>query len=359
MNFIKSFDWSARSILKALGLFVLGAAGISLALSLVGFALTLSFGQKMDRGMLDGFASRAMQGVGISPGGEYGYAPAPAASVGFFDAESSAADGLETMEEPIFPGVLSGREAEKFEIREYTGRIRTRHLARDCAQIIALKEKPEVIFEASDQSEESCYFRFKAEKDKAEPIVALIEAMDPEHLNASSQSIQGAIQDYERDLEIMRKGLNEAEITLKSSMDQYEALGDLATKKGDLQTLSRVVAEKLKLVQKLNQNRLDLEKEIDHLKWQQDSEEDRLEYVFFNLTLNKNTILDWERIEQSWKAQMKSLATNANSVFQGLTVGLAILAMRVLQGAIYLLLGIGALKGLWLGCRRLWRWGEK
>ena len=118
-----------------------------------------------------------------------------------------------------------------------------------------------------------------------------------------------------------------------------------------------IVTEKLKLVQQLNENRINIQNQIQYYKQQRESQADQLHYTFFNLTINKDVLLDWKEIKQTWKNQVKFLINSINSVIQGLTVILAAILVRVIQGVVYFFLAMLVLKGMWIGVKRLWGTG--
>lgn len=341
MNFIKDFDWSFKSIAKVGGIFILGVIGLTLVISLFSFAIRTAF----DSGNPSYNNSAGYRGNGIMM-----------ESADMMMAESSFNSKM--IRPPMPPGndYATGSDAEDFEIKEYNGTIKTRRLEDVCNIIGQLKSREDVIFETADQSKKSCYFRFKVEKAITEEIVTIIEALKPESFSARIQTIKKMIEGYDDELDILTKKLASIEETLTNAQSAYDELTRLATRKSDVESLTKIIDSKLKLIEKLSNERLNTKERIDRLSKSKAEQVDRLNYTFFNIHVNEDLLVDFDTIKDSWRYEVKRFVSNFNEMIQGVTVHLMTYILRFIQVMIYFFLSLFLLKGVWFVVKRIWNY---
>ncbi len=340
MHIFKDFDWSAKSIAKVVGAVFLGIVAIAIAIALISFSFRTIFsvGQpQYDYGRGGGgFALESMD-------------------EGFYAKDMAMATS--SFMPPIVPspGYSTGTDAEDFEVTNYSGTIKTRKLDKTCDTISDLKVKKYVIFEDSNKNDDSCYYSFKVDKDKAEEIVKVIEGLDPEILNVSVQSIKGRVEGVQDELEILKKKLASIEETLEGAQEAYDEISDLATRQRDAETLAKIIDSKLNLIERLSNQRLQTKEQIDRYNEMKSDQLDRLNFTFFSINVYKDLILDWKEIKDSWKFETKELVRNLNDVFQAITLNLVTYLVRFAQVVLYLFISVLLLKFVWIGIRRIWK----
>jgi len=330
MSFFKNFDWSTKSIAKIIGLILLGFIAVTVVISLMSFSLRTVF----DTGY------RSYDGVEMVE------------DAMFENRMDMAKMGMPI---PSQPGYTAGHDAEEFEIREYNGTIKTGKLRKTCDTIQELKSKDYIIFEQADQNKTSCSFRFKVEKERTEEVVAIIEALKPENLNARVQTIKKAIEGADTELEILQKRLSANEEALTEAQEAYDEIGKAATQKGDIETLAKTIDNKLKLIRDLTRERLDIKERIDRISKNRADLTDQLKYTLFNINVYEDLIVDWKEIKESWKYEIKRLVQSFNNVIQGITVNLLNFMVRFAQIVIYLFISLFLLKGVWIAVKRIWK----
>jgi len=324
-----NFDWSAKSIAKILGLALLGVIVLSIVVSLISFSFKTIFSLNQNDFARPHYAKNMMH------------------------AESSMARGGGIM--PPGNDFSGGVDAEDYEVKNYSGTVRTANLDETCALFEDLKSREEVIFERANRGKNNCDFGFKVFKGEEDAIVEMIQDLDPEHFNANIQSIKRSIEGYDSELDILKKKLFSIEETLESAQNAYDELTELATKKEDVETLATIISSKLELIEKLSRERLNVKERIDRFNANKQRQLDQLDFVFFNINIYEDLILDLEQIKESWHQEIKTLVRNMNDSLQDLSVGLVGFLVRFLQVLIYLGLSVFLLRGAWTGAKVIWR----
>ncbi len=333
MSFFKNFDWSFKSIAKVIGLVFLGIIVLSIVVALIGFSFRTVFQTARYN---EGYGESAKMG-----GVAYDMAAEP----------MMARSGVI----PPQPGYSTGPDAEDYEVKTYSATIRTRKLEQTCGVVSALKTREDVIFENANQNDDSCYYRFKVEKESTNNVLEVIEGLDPEDLNENIQTIKGTIEYYDKQLEILEKKLESVEDTLSKAQSAYDDVAELATRKQDVESLALIIDNKLKLIEKLTNERLNIKERIDQYNQNKADQLERLNYSFFNVNIYKDKIFDWKQIKDSWKYELKAFVNNFNKVVQGISVHLVTYFIRFIQVAIYFFISVFLLKYAWGATKRIWK----
>lgn len=339
MSFFKNFDWSFKSIAKIIGLALLGIVVFMIVIALIAFSFRTIF-----------------QGTNNY---EKAYYNDFDGGIAMDMAESSVMRSKLSMPPIPEPGFSTGDDAENFEVKTYNGTIKTRKLDQTCGKIEDLKIKEEVIFETSNKNEDNCNYSFKVKKESESKVLEVIESLKPENLNQNTQTIKGTIERYDKQLEILEKKLASVEEILEKAQDAYDEVGDLATRKQDVESLALIIDNKLKLIEKLTNERIQIKEQIDRYNQSKANQMERLNYSFFNINVYKDLIFDWKEIKDSWKWELKALVRNVNEVLQGISVNLITYMTRFIQVAIYFFISVFLLKFVWVATRRIWKGSGK
>jgi hypothetical protein len=342
MKFFKNFDWSVKSIAKVIGIVLLGAVALAIAVALISFAFRTVF--------------RISQPTYLEKGvGGFGMPSMDMAEPLYFDEEVAGMVRSNLAIAPAPPGFSTGVDAEDYEVTTYSGTIETRKLDETCDTIADLKVKDYVIFEDSNKNDDSCYYRFKVENDNAAEIVKVIEDLDPEILNVNVQSIKGVVEGVESELDILKKKLASIEETLEDAQDAYDEISELATRQQDAETLANIIDSKLDLIERLTNQKLQVKTQIDRYNKTMSDQLDRLNFTFFNINVYEDLIFDWEEIKDSWKFEAKELVRNINDVFQAISLNLITYLVRFAQVVLYLFISLFLLKFVWIGIKKIWK----
>lgn len=253
-----------------------------------------------------------------------------------------------------YPEYATG-DAEGFEIKEYSGSIKTRNLDRVCGLLEQLKPYEYVVFEEASHGKYNCYYRFKVENDYAADILSQIEALNPEELNARTSSIKRRVDNYTNELEILMNDLAATEVALQDAQTSYDELQVLATNAQDIETLSTIIDNKVRLINQLTQKRLQTKQQIDRLEKAKEDQLDRLKYTFFSISVYEFELVDGKAILDSWEHALKQFVTEFNRTLQEATVGLAGNLIKLVLLALYFVIGLFVVKYGWRYTKAFWK----
>lgn len=260
-------------------------------------------------------------------------------------------------EAPPMPddGYVPGDDAEDYEVKEYSATIETRHLEDDCAVITDLKTKDYVIFERSNEYERGCNYTFKVAQDNVEEILAVVDSLDPRDLNETKYSIKRQIEDFTSEEDILKAKLSAIEETITTAIAAYDDITVLATKTQDVESLAKIIDSKIRIIERLTQERINVSSQLERISRAKALQLDRLEYTYFRVNIYESKFIDGQAIKDSWKATVQAFVSDINDVAQDMSLNLVMLIIRVLQYALYLLIILVVVKYGWRIGRRIWQ----
>jgi hypothetical protein len=332
-KFIKNFDWSVKSFAKIFGVLLLGTVVISIVISLFSFSIKTIFNSQ-DNYNQYGFEDAYMESEPrlMMKGKGGGMIP------------------------PNYQNQFSlGEDAENFEIKEYTASVKTRKLSFACNKISQLKSNENIIFETSNEGKKTCYYQFKVKKDQEKQVLQILKDLHPESFDTKIETIQKMIDDYDSELDILEKKLLSVEDTLDKAQIAYDEITKLATKKQDIESLTKIIDSKLNLIEKLSKERINIKERIDRFNKNKSDQLQRLNFSYFNINIYEDLIVDIKEIKDSWKYEVKQLVRNLNQVAQDLSVNLINFIIRFIEAAIYIFISIGLLKMIWIIIKKIWK----
>lgn len=348
MKFLKNFDWSFKSIMKVIGVLVAGMVALVIAISLIGFAISTLFSNRSYESHR-GFGGYAEEMAEMAFDGD----------ASFFSKSVSNLQAGSAIPLPPSDEFSGGLDAEDFEVKNFNATIRTRDLDRTCDLVAAEKAKDYIIFESSNKNKENCYYRFKVKKENEKEVIDLLEGLRPESFNANITSIKKSIENTESELDILSKKLTSIEETLEDAQLSYDSISEIATRQQDAETLAKIIDSKLKLINQLSRERLNIKSQIERYNKSKAEQLDRLNFTFFNVNVYKDVLFDWKDIKESWKFEIRLLTQNINETLQGMTIGLVGHLAKLGQALIYLFLALFLVKYVWKGVKRVWTGGKK
>ncbi len=326
MNFFQDFDWSAKSIAKVIGAVLLGFVGLAVVAMLVSFSIRTIVEPFNSPRYGGGFAESSVQfdkGIGIPP---------------------------------PFPDGAVDQDAEQYEVQDYSVSYSPNDKTEICTTVAALKSREDVIFENASESDRNCNYTFKVLKEKAAEILALLEEFDPENVNSNVYTIQRTIEGLTDELDILNKKLVGIEGTLTEAQTSYDELTKLATRKQDVESLTRLIELKLNTIERLANERRDIAAQIESYERSKAEQLERIKYTNFSVSVYEDRLIDWKQIGDSWRYEIQYFFTSINEVVQGVTVQLATFVLRAVQAIVYIILAVVLLKLVWLMARKVWRY---
>jgi hypothetical protein len=259
---------------------------------------------------------------------------------------------------PMPPGAgggVSGADAEAFEVTTYQGTIETRNLDETCAKIADLKNGPYVMFENANKSGHSCNYTFKVLQKELDVVLARIKELDPKELSENTHTIKRTIDDFISEADILQKKKQSIDETLDGAIKAYDEITALATRTQDAESLAKIIDSKIQILERLTQERININEQIDRLNRAKAEQLDRLDYTYFTLNVYENTYLDGESLTDSWKSALKQFVQDVNQTAQDITIRLVALLFVVVQYILYFFILLVLAKYVWQFAKYIWK----
>jgi len=350
MEFLKKYKISGKKALKVGGIILAVIIIAPLLLSLVGRSLdTLS---SVSRSRL-GVSTGGVPSLGLG-GADYGKSMMPEAAYDM--AESVTLSLRNVAPSPVPPQEpVPGADAEQYEVKEYSAHYETAELEGICPQIMALKAREDIIFERADENDDSCRYHFKVATATVQEVLDILESLDPKEMSENVFTIKRVITDFTSQQEILERRLETIEATLEDAVDAYDSITQLTIQTRDAETLAKVIESKIRTIERLTQERLNVSTQLDRLAQQKAEQLDRLDYAYFRVTVIERKYIDGEAIADSWKDAVRDFVDNTNQVAQNISVNLAALLLVLLQYLIYLAILLVVVKYGWRSAKAFWK----
>ncbi|MDD5043153.1 MAG: hypothetical protein PHD51_00590 [Patescibacteria group bacterium] len=350
MDFLTKFNLKISSVLKIAGLALLAIIIIVIAFRLVGSSFNSIVGKPRTNSILPQSAPSYDYASDSEVAKKYEYSEE--GSVGL----SVRNVGTTPSAAPIYGnGGATGDEAEEFEVTKYNATIETRQLEETCATVAGLKAREDVIFENASEYDHGCGYVFKAKRDKANEVLAIIKGLDPKELSENTYTIKKLIDDFTSEVEILEKKLASIDETLKKAVSAYDDISALATRVQDVESLAKIIDSKINIIERLTQERININSQLEQIERSKAEQLDRLEYTYFRVDIFESKFVDLESLKDSWKAAIKEFVRDCNQVAQDITVNLVALLLHVLQFVIYLLILLVIAKYGWQLVKYIWK----
>ena len=344
---MEKINLKAKPVLKIAGLAILAMIVVYVAFVFLGSVFgSFSGGSKSSHGYSDNalYSSKS---------------PAPAMSMssgfgGMLGLSTRNADYSASSESYNNGNMSTGSDAEKFELTEYSAQIETKQLDNACAAVSGLKAREEVIFESAREYSDGCSYSFKVTKDKANDILALLKGMNPKELTGNTYTIQGQVSDYTSRIDILQSKLASIDDTLGKAVTSYNEVAEIATKANDVESLAKVIDSKINTIERLTQERIDINAQLDLIQRGKAQQVDRLDYTYFSVNIADGSFVDWQALNDSWNYAIKSSVNKINEIVQNISVNLVGFVFSLFQYVIYALILLVAAKYVWKLGRYIW-----
>ncbi|MEA3249559.1 MAG: hypothetical protein U9Q03_04350 [Patescibacteria group bacterium] len=344
MKKIPKLDISVTKVLKIAGIVVVGVVVLTLALRLLGSSFQYAF-------------------RGVSPSKVVPMTSSLGLGMEEMAMDSSMGIGLSMRNVapssvPVPPpdgGHQPGDDAEDFEVKEYSSTIETRHLDDTCKTVADLKIKDYIIFERSNEHETGCNYTFKVAHDNANEILAVIESLDPRDLSETSYSIKRQLEDFTSEADILKAKLAAIDETVAIAIAAYDDITILATKTQDVENLARIIDSKIRIIERLTQERININSRLERIERAKALQVDRMEYTYFRVSIYESKFIDGQVIKDSWKATLQAFVRDINDVAQDISLNLILLMIKVLLYALYILIILVVVKYGWKIGKYVWK----
>lgn len=233
----------------------------------------------------------------------------------------------------------AGSDAEKYEVTSYNVQVETADLETTCGTLQDLKQLEDVIFTNADKNDRQCFYAFKVAKASTQEVLNVLREMQPKTLNENIRTIQKVLERYESQEELLKIKAETIEATFNEAVTAYDELAQTARTADDIESLTKVMTSKLELVQRLTNERIQNNAELERLALAKAEQADQLLYTNFSVRVTEDTYINGKDIQESWDEAIKGFFLDMNGVAQGLTIGfIAFLLMTVQYGLYFIVL---------------------
>lgn len=354
MDFLKKFEPTPANVIKAVGLLFLAVFVISIVLSLMGSSL----------GSLNSIVRKtggiSMPQIGPSMMMDDGYY----GEVDYATEESARGIGggstiklsLDNIGVPPMPpiGGGAGNDAEDYEVTDYNASIETRDKSMTCSLIAELKSREYIVFENANEYDHGCRYAFKVETDRAPEVLSFIETLNPRDLSKNTYTIKRQLDDFTSETEILKNKLATIDETLKTSISAYDNITELAVRTQDAEALAKIIDSKLGMLERLTQEGININAQLERLERAKADQLDRLVYTFFYINVFENKYVDGKVLQDSWKSAVKQAVYDVNSTVQDITVNLIAFLFVIIQFVLYIFIIIFVARFMWGGAKKIW-----
>ena len=212
-----------------------------------------------------------------------------------------------------------------------------------------------MIFENSNEYDSGCNYYFKVEKEKVAEILSFVEDLNPRDLSENTHTIKKRIEDFTSQQEILERKQVTINETLESAIFAYDEITEIARQSRNADALASIIDSKVKIIERLTNERLNVSTQLDQLLRAKAEQLDRLEYTYFRVDVVENKFIDGQEIKDSWKWAVKDFFREINTIFQGITFGLISLVFIVLQYVAYFFILLLVAKYGWIVTKSIWK----
>jgi len=354
MALLQNINFKIKPILKTAGIAILAILAVYVAFSLIG-ALFGSFSLGSRSNSYSNYSKSTAYDSGVSLS-----SPMTASGGIFPDLQLSTRNAsLSSREESSsYKGgntSVSGNQAEKYEVAEYNATIKTRQLDSACGAISGLKAREEVIFESAREYNYGCNYVFKVTKDKTDAVLDIIKGMKPKELIGDTYTIQGWVNDYTKEIDILQKKLAAIDETLSKAIVAYDEVAQAASGAKDIASMAEAIDSKIKTIERLATERINISARLDLIQNGKSQQLDRLDYTFFSVNITKDSIIEWQNLKDSWGYAIKESSARVNQAIQNISVNLVGFLFNLLQYIIYALILLLVAKYGWRLTKSIWK----
>jgi glutaredoxin 2 len=352
MEYFKNMDLSPGKLLKILGVTILGLFVITVVFQLIGSffgGFRGQIGQYMPSGNGMSIGGGGMMKVASYDSSSYG--ESYPGDVGYGAPTVSTRNALQIL--PPQQGSV-GNDAENFEVTNYNASIETRKLDDTCKKVSALKQLDYVIFENSTNSDNSCNFTFKVVHEKSASVLDTIKGLNPKQLTENTYTIKQQVEDYTNGIEVLKKKRDSIDETLKTALSAYNEITQLATRTQNADALAQIINSKVAIIEKLTQEKININTQLDNLTRAKNIELDKLVYTYFSVNIYENKFVDLKSIYDSWKNSIRDFVWQTNRIIQELTINLVLFFLMIFQWLLYIVVLLVVAKHGWRFAKGYW-----
>lgn len=282
---------------------------------------------------------------------EAGYAPSFNTSPSMGKAVTDEMDMMMRAESSYYPpqpypdGYTSG--LENYETTQYSVSARTKQFDELCDTVSSLKANAQIHFKYLNTSTNNCRATFYVDENLTNTVLNTLTAFSGVEVARNTESVTRHRQQLQGQTDILKQQLASVQSSLTAAETQFDEIAEFARANKDASTLSQAIREKLTLVDTLTQRKINLTSRLDQLYQQSADLEERMNVVQFDVTVSRSYPIYPNQESQKWEMAWEELKDTFTDTLIGLSAFFGIFLLWAVRLAVYLLVLIVVLRGLW------------
>lgn len=289
--------------------------------------------------------------------GEVGVSSAPAMMM---DGDDMAMEEIARMTSSYYPepipapgGYVDG--LEDYETTDYSVSARTRQFDEFCASLRTLKTEDRFAFTYLSEETNHCSATFYTDEQYVEEVLSRFGQLSGVEISRNTFSVTQRRERLENRTDILRQQLESVDRTLSVGETQFDEIIAIARASNDASELSSAISEKLRMIDSLTQRKIDLISQLDNILQKSAELNERLDKVQFNVSVQRSTPIYPGQDQRKWQLAWKQLGDEFTNTLIGLSSGLGIFLLKVMQYGVYLLILLLLAKLVWQFGRKVWK----
>jgi len=243
---------------------------------------------------------------------------------------------------------------EQYETTIYGISGQTRQFDELCNTLAALKADPDIHFKSINASTNNCYMNFYVAEVKVAGVLSTIEQFNGVEVNRNTTSVTRYKQNIQSQTNIIEQQLANVERALASAETEFDEITAFARTQNNAKAFSDSIREKLNLIDSLTQRKISLTSQLRQLYQQATDLDERIGVVEFSVSVTRLHPVYPNRWSKEWSTAWENLKTQANETLIGLTLTFGIFLLWMVRIALYLIVLIVLVRGLWKIGRMVW-----
>lgn len=244
---------------------------------------------------------------------------------------------------------------EAYETTDYNISARTRQFDEFCSSVRALKIQDQFDFRNISETSNHCSATFYTEEEHVGTVLATFEQFSGVDVNRNTNSVTRQRDRLESQTDILQQQLASVERTLAAAETDFDSVIAIARTEGNASELANAIRQKLQMVDSLTQRKINLTSQLSNLYRQAQDLEERIDAVQFYVSASPVIHSSPGEHERKWANAWHELTDAFTQTLIGLTTGLGIFLLAVIQYGVYILIVIVILRYLWKFLRKLWK----
>lgn len=244
---------------------------------------------------------------------------------------------------------------EAYETTSYRIAAVTKDFDELCASLTTLKASADIHFEDLTTTTNHCHATFYAEAPDVPGVLETLQQFRGVEVTRNTKSITRHRQQLQSQTDILQQQLMSVERSLATAESQYDDIATFARENNDAATLSQAITEKLRIIDQLTQRKINLTNSLDRLYQQSADLEKRLDVTQFTVQATRLNPIHPNETARQWEQAWEELQDTFTSTLIGLTAVFGVFLLWTVRIALYLLVALVFVRGLWKFAQLLWR----